>query len=455
MRKELSPPTPAVQPVPRASPPAVSARTAGPPLAPHVQAALHAAQARFQPGSPNETRAAPHVQKALAATAQPKAGALPMAPRAPAGAGSPATAAPAVYWPHASKGCAPVQPRLAPLPQPAVPPGRPAPPPAPVPISRVVHHRPTAATVQRRLLVQVDADETGALWQEMSRQILNELYRLGSAERRDLVFRPISATVAEVTEPDPPNDSWSASLLRGIIQDRRTTTLSTGAGRTEATLRDSYAHEAGRDSDTQVLVAAGASTIELAHELIHVSHYNEPGAWNMATRRAPYQWRDVDEPYGREEARTVGLGEYDLERDDGNYSGVTENDLRDIMGFRKRRSYADETLMPETAVGHHYLAVHDARWAWFRGQSDAIAAREAARRPAAAAAAAAAPPAPPRAVPDARERAAQYAEKRKKLMAAAEAKRSAAKGRGSGAPPPPPGGSGGAPPPATGAGAGR
>lgn len=440
MRKGLSSPTLAVNSVQRALAPAVPA---GSRVAPHVQAALHAAQARFQPGPPKEIRPAPHVQKALAVTAQPKMAAPSAAPRALAGA------APAVYWPHAPQGRAPVQPRPAPLPQLALPPNRLTPPPPPVPVPRVVHHHPTAATVQRRLLVQVDADETGDLWRDASREMLNELYRLGSAERRDLIYRRVSATVEEVIEPDPPNDSWSASLLRGLIRDRRTTTLATGARTTEASLRDSPAHEAGRDSDSQVLLAAGTSTMALAHELIHVSHYNEPGAWNLARRREHYRWRGVDEPYGEEEARTVGLGEYDLDRADGNYRGVTENDLRYIMGFGKRQSYADESLVAETAVGHHYLAVHEVRWAPLRALS---AAREAARRQAEEAAAAAAPPARPgHGVPAevvserGSERARQYAERKKKLIEAAAAKRAArGPGPGPGGPPPP---AAGAPPP--------
>lgn len=51
-----------------------------------------------------------------------------------------------------------------------------------------------------------------------------------------------------------------------------------------------------------------------------------------------------------EEARTVGLGQYDLDRRGGGYVGVTENDLRHIMGFNKRESYEDTDL---TAVEAH------------------------------------------------------------------------------------------------------
>lgn len=245
--------------------------------------------------------------------------------------------------------------------------------------------------IQPKLRVALDKSDkkSAARWQVYLEQ-LNELYRLGSAERNALNFgrsEDQHYVYFEAQEPEHPNHSMSADLLSRIIASGNETTLYAGSDTNEAVVNDRDRHEAGHDSHNRVLLRDHSNTIELAHELIHISHFNENPHWNEAHRKAAYEWRDphagdtVREPDGREEARTVGLGQYDLDRRSGGYMGTTENDLRYIMGIRKRANYADSSFAPETAVGAHYVEQNHARWARF---DEAVAEREEAH-PAAAA----------------------------------------------------------------------
>jgi len=205
---------------------------------------------------------------------------------------------------------------------------------------------------------------------------LNELYKLGSTERQELIFNESAPdktyTYTEAQAPEKPNHSWSADLLGQIIANPNTTTIYPNSPSNEAFPQNDEAYDKGQESNMVVKIKDGSNTLELAHELIHVSHFNETPHSKPEERKEPYKWSNpektsdtVSVPEGREEARTVGLGEYDLDKHTGKHRGVTENDLRYIMGIKKRESYGDTSFEAETDVGNEYVSENKRRWAKF------------------------------------------------------------------------------------------
>lgn len=214
---------------------------------------------------------------------------------------------------------------------------------------------------------------------------LNELYRLGSRRSDDLVFQEqeddprFPDRFIQVTEPTPSqrSNSVGAHLLRGIIDHNQTTTLWPGQDTNDAAVENVESHENNQGSDTRVRLKDGSNTIELAHELIHISHFNEPEPMSSARRAQEYTWtnpdtKEVVKEDSEEEARTVGIGGYDVFIASNQYIDLTENILRKIMGIEKRKSYTDTDYEIKPEIGEYYKKEHQMRWETYEKETKEI-----------------------------------------------------------------------------------